>query len=112
MHSLQQRAFYPSPFFDVARLYMPNNVKEMFKWCRFYFYTHPVVSQVITRLAEYPITDFVVDTSDKTLKEKYLDMFRVMKMRAFLVKFALDYFVYGNCFASIHFPFSRFLVCK
>ena len=112
MHSLQQRAYYPSPFFDVARLYMPNNVKEMFKWCRFYFYTHPVVSQVITRLAEYPITDFVIDTSDKEIKEKYLEIFRVIKMRAFLIKFALDYFVYGNCFASIHFPFSRFLGCK
>lgn len=112
MHSLQQRAYYPSPFFDAARLFMPNNVKEMFKWCRFYFYTHPVVSQVITRLAEYPITDFVVDTFDKSLKEKYLDLFRVIKMRVFLVKFALDSLVYGNCFASIHFPFARFLVCK
>jgi len=109
---MQQRAYYPSPFFDVAKLYMPNNVKEMFRWCRFYFYTHPVVSQVITKLAEYPITDFVVETPDKALKEKYLDMFRVIKMRAFLIKFALDYFVYGNCFASVHFPFTRFLACK
>lgn len=112
MHGLQQRAYYPSPFFDVARQFMPNNVKEMFKWCRFYFYTHPVVSQVITRLAEYPITDFVVDTADESLKTSYLELFRVIKMRAFLVKFALDSLVYGNCFASMHFPFSRFLVCK
>lgn len=112
MHNLQQRAYYPSPFFDVARLYMPNNIKEMLKWCKFYFYTHPVVSRVITTLAEYPITDFVIDIPDKDLKAKYLDIFRVIKMRAFLVKFALDYFVYGNCFASIHFPFARFLGCK
>lgn len=112
MQSLMQRAYYPSPFFDVARLYMPNNIKEMIKWCRFYFYTHPVVSRVITTFAEYPITDFVIQTKEPSLKKTYKDLLKNLKMRSFLVKFGIDYFVYGNCFASIYFPFTRFLKCR
>lgn len=109
---LMQRSYYPSPFFDISRLYMPNNIKEMIKWCRFYFYTHPIVSRVITTLAEYPVNDFIIQTKDEDLKRTYLDLLKNLKMRSFLIKFGIDYFVYGNCFASIYFPFTRFLRCK
>lgn len=112
LNSLMQRAYYPSPFFDVSRLYMPNNIKEMIKWCRFYFYTHPIVSRVITTLAEYPINDFIIQTKDEKVKKTYLNLLKNLKMRSFLIKFGIDYFVYGNCFASIYFPFTRFLRCK
>lgn len=112
LHSLQQRAYYPSPFFDVAKQFMPNNIKEMLRWCRFYFYTHHVVYRVITTLAEYPITDIVIEAPDEKLKEKYQEIFKALKLRTYLIKFALDSYTYGNCFASIHFPFLRFLRCK
>lgn len=111
LQSLQQRAYYPSPFFDTARLYMPNNIKEMIKWCRFYFYTHPTVSNVITNKAEYPITDFVVETEDAELKKQYEAMLKTLKMRDFLIQVGLDHLGYGNCFVSINYPFIRFLQC-
>lgn len=103
--------YYPSPFFDLARLYMPNNIKEMFKWCRFYYYTHPIVNQVITRLTEYPITDFIVEADDRQTMDKYQDILRSLKMRSFLIQYGMDYYTYGNSFVSIYFPFTRFLRC-
>lgn len=91
---------------------MPNNIKDMLKWCRFYHYTHPTVNQVITRLTEYPITDFIVEAKDTQTRDKYLELLRHIKMRAFLIQYGMDYYTYGNSFVSIYFPFTRFLKCS
>jgi hypothetical protein len=50
---------YPSPFFDIAQTYMPPTVKELFRWCKYFFYKDPVIGAVVTKIAEYPVTDFV-----------------------------------------------------
>lgn len=91
---------------------MPNNIKDMMKWCRFYFYTHPTVNQVITRLTEYPITDFIIETKESQVRDKYLEILRTLKLRTFLIQFGMDYYSFGNSFVSIYFPFTRFLRCS
>jgi hypothetical protein len=50
---------YPSPFFDIAQTYMPPTVKELFRWCQYFFYKDPMIGAVVTKIAEYPVTNFV-----------------------------------------------------
>ena len=41
--SLTQGVNYPSPFFDVAHTYLPTTVKQLFRYCRYYFMTNPLL---------------------------------------------------------------------
>jgi hypothetical protein len=103
---------YPSPFFDVAQSYMPPTVKELFKWCKFFFYTDPMIGSVVTKLAEYPVTDFIYNTNNRHIKDRWKRLLEdTLALKAFLIEIGLDYFSYGNAFVSINLPFKRFLVC-
>jgi hypothetical protein len=105
-------ARYPSPFFDISQAYMPKNIKEIFRWCRYYFANNQVIFAAISKLAEYPVTDIVWDTADETIKKKSNEVFvETLKIKRFLIMCGLDYFTYGNAFISINYPFERFLKC-
>jgi hypothetical protein len=104
---------YPSPFFDIAHTYLPTTVKQMFRWCRYYFLTQPTINATAFKLSEYPVTDIVIDhASDSTKKlwEEYLQ--DSLRYRAFQVEVGLDYHVYGNAFVGISFPFQKYLTCS
>lgn len=104
---------YPSPFFDVAHMYLPNSFKSMLKWCRYYFLTNPLINSVIYKMAEYPITDLIYDTSDTTLRGRWNYFFdEVIQIKKFLIEAGLDYGTYGNTFISIFYPFIKHLKCK
>lgn len=104
---------YPSPFFDIAQTYLPPTIKDLLKWCRFYSLTHPLINTVIHKLSEYPITEIVIDEENRELKEKWeLLLYQVLKYRSFQIEVGLDYFTYGICIATIHFPFTKYLVCR
>jgi hypothetical protein len=120
---------YPSPFFDIAQTYMPPTVKELFKWCKYYFYTHPIINPVVYKMAEYPITEILYqeindqEDQDKAGKGETGEPDEVTKMayqeilekfidiKTALINCGLDYFTYGNCFVSISYPFIRMLKC-
>lgn len=106
------KATHPSPFFDVATTYMPKNIKELFKWCLFYFYTHPIINQVISKRTEYYVKDLIIETDDEDLKKKYEGIIKDLGLRRFLIEHGMDCDAYGNGFVSIYFPFKRELVCK
>lgn len=113
MRDSRRGAVYPSPFFDVAQSYMPPTVKELFKWCKFFFYTDPMIGSVVTKLAEYPITDFIYNTKHRHIKDRWKKIFEdVMDLKPTLIQIGLDYFSYGNAFVSVNIPFKRFLLCK
>lgn len=104
---------YPSPFFDIGHTYLPTTVKQMFKWCRYYFLVHPLVNSVVFKLSQYPITDLVYNTDDRYQKEHWtMVMEDVLRYRVFMEESGLDYNVYGNGLVSVFFPFRKMLVCK
>ena len=104
---------YPSPFFDVAQSYMPPTVKELFKWCKFFFYTDPMIGSVVTKLAEYPVTDFIYNTNNRHVKDRWKRLLEdTLGLKPFLIEIGLDFFAYGNAFVSINLPFKRFLICS
>lgn len=104
---------YPSPFFDVAHTYMPDTVKRMFRWCRYYYLTNPVIAATINKMAEYPVTDITVATENEGLREHWEQFFEdTIQLRSFLINFGLYYMCYGNAPCSIHYPFVKFLKCR
>lgn len=103
---------YPSPFFDVAHTYLPTTVKQMFRWCRYYFLTNPLINATVFKLSEYPVTDIFIDHAERGVSEMWSEYFQNhLRFRPFQVEVGLDYHVYGNAFVSISYPFTKFLKC-
>jgi hypothetical protein len=104
---------YPSPFFDVAHTYLPVTVKQLFRWCRYYFLTNPLINATVFKLSEYPITDLVVDHPEAAVKERWEAYFREnLRYRPFQIECGLDYYTYGNCMVSLGFPFHKYVRCQ
>lgn len=103
---------YPSPFFDIAQTYMPPTVKELFRWCQYFFYKDPMIGSVVTKIAEYPVTDFIYNAEEKHVREGWQNILEdTLNMKPFLIEIGLDYFAYGNAFVSMNLPFIRWLGC-
>lgn len=104
---------YPSPFFDIAHTYLPTTVKQMFRWCRYYFLTNPVINAVVFKLSEYPITEIIIDHEDPKVVELWTDFFQDnLGYRSQQVDINLDYHAYGNSMSSIGYPFRKYLTCR
>lgn len=104
---------YPSPFFDMAHTFLPPSVKAMFKWCRYYYLTSPLIAAVVNKMAEYPITDIILDTDNKGLKDWWENYFEEdIELRSTLVDIGLFYHVYGNVILSMSHPFVKWLKCE
>jgi len=103
---------YPSPFFDIGHTYLPTSIKQMFRWCRYYFLTNPLINTVVYKMAEYPVTPLIIDEEDSELREKWEEILdHQIKVRTIAIETGLDYFTYGICLLSLHFPFDKYLVC-
>ena len=110
--SAMQGVSYPSPFFDVAQTYLPTTVKQLFKWCRYYFLTNPLINATVFKLSEYPVTDIIVDHESPEVKKLWTEYLQdQLRYRGFQVEVGLDYHTYGNAMVGIGFPFKKYLYC-
>jgi hypothetical protein len=104
---------YPSPFFDIGHTYLPPSQKALLRWCRYYYLVNPLINATITKMAEYPVTEIIVDERDAKVKEKWEELLgQHLRYRAFQIECGLDYYTYGICFVTIHFPFTKYLICR
>ena len=104
---------YPNPFFDIGHTYLPPSVKTLHRWCRFYFLTSPLINSVIFKMSEYPITELIIDEMNKDIKEKWdVTLNQNLRYRPFQIETGLDYYTYGIAFITIHFPFTKWLICR
>jgi hypothetical protein len=107
------RINYPSPFFDLSSTYLPNNIKDLFLWCEYYFLTNPLVNTVVSKLAEYPITDIIVEHKTRKVREKWEKYINdVLFLRGFCIETGLDYYTFGSAYVSVLFPFVKQVRCK
>lgn len=103
---------YPSPFFDIGQTYLPATVKQMFRWCRYYFLVNPLINAVVSKMAEYPVTDVLFDTEQLDLKDTWRKfLLEQLKYRSVQIEVGLDYYTYGNALVSIFYPFVKMLKC-
>jgi hypothetical protein len=104
---------YPDPFFDISQQFMPPTIKELFKWCTFYFYNSSLIGPTLRKVSRYPITDLIFEDDSEKVRKLWEDVFdRKLRIKARLLEVNLDYYAYGNSFVSVHLPFTRFLTCK
>ena len=103
---------YPNSWFDLSSTYIPTTMKEMFRWCRYLYSSHSEIAPIIRKKCAYVITKLIYDTEREKSKSLWRELLETtLKIREFEYKLALDEEVYGNAFASILYPFERYLVC-
>lgn len=104
---------YTSPFNTVGSTYMPLTMKQLFKYCSYYFFTNPIINPIIFNLSAYPITDINIDEIDDKVREKWQEIiYDKLKLPSFLILAGLDFHTYGNCFAYVYFPIQKRLRCN
>jgi len=103
---------FANPFFDQASTYTPSSIKSLFSFCRFYYLTHGIINAVITKASEYPVTDVILQHKDRGVQRKWEELLLgVLNYRVHQFEVNLDYYVYGNAFVSMSFPFRKKLTC-
>jgi len=103
---------YPNPFFDLSQQYMPPTMKELIRWCTYYFYNSPLIGQTLKKACKYPITDLIFEDSQESTRQLWERVLvKDLKIKERQIEINLDLHVYGNAFVSVHLPFTRFLIC-
>lgn len=104
---------YNNQFFDYLSEQLPRNHSEMFKWCEMVYANSPVLVNGIGKLINYPITDFIYESDSPEIKKATKKLLEDdLDMQTHLLNLGMDYYIYGNTFRSIYFPFTRMLQCK
>jgi hypothetical protein len=72
-----------------------------------------LVSSAINKVSRYPITNLIYEDPSEKVREHWEWFFtRILKLKDRQMECNLDLNVYGNCFVSLAFPFTRFLICR
>lgn len=110
--NIRWRSIYPSPYFDPICMQIISDPKILIRWSRFFYEWHPIVHAAVNKMAAYPITDFVFDTADSSVRKNYEAAFDTLNVRSILIKAGIDYYVNGNSLISTLMPFKRFIKCN
>lgn len=112
-NSYRGTQLYNNQFFDYLSEQLPRKIKDMFRWCELVYYNAPIIVNGIRKMVNYPLTDFIYETQSKTIEERTKHFLtKQLDIHAHLINTGLDYYIYGNGFRSIFFPFMRQLRCK
>lgn len=103
---------YPNPFFDIAGSYLPTSYKVLFRECRHFMLSTPIIPAVVHKLSEYPLTDVIFEHEDEGVKRRWEDlMFDRLSIRQHQVDAGIDYHLFGNNLTSVYYPFIKYLEC-
>ena len=122
----RSRKIYPSPFFDIASTYFPQNIKELFKLIKFTVSTNELVNTSLEKLSSYPITNLSYyrnqedsrnyagsEQEDLPYMRKWSDLLdNDLQLKSKLKAIGKSYYAYGNAFVSLYVPFTRMMHCK
>lgn len=114
-----ERIKYPHPSLDMTSTYLPSNMKEMLGFVAGVALTDPLVSQCISKMSEYPITDLVYGNGssateflDDNLKKKWVTILEEgIKIKSAMKQSGMDYHAYGISVVSVNYPFRRLIKC-
>ncbi|MEN6550228.1 MAG: hypothetical protein ABFE07_29640, partial [Armatimonadia bacterium] len=116
--STARQLAYPNPFFDLASTFIPPSIKMLFQFTKYFYYANSTISPIVYKLAEYPVTSTIyekpkggenITDATKELWRKLME--EIIHVQRLQIEINLDYYVYGNCFISISYPFVRNLEC-
>lgn len=93
---------------------MPKSIKELFPFCRIYYYRNEFLHSTIKKLVSYPITDNIIENyetaEDKKTWQNIFD--DIIGLRKLEIEMGLSYNVLGNTIVSINLVFRRYLQCQ
>lgn len=105
---------YRSSFLTLSDMQIPDDYREIFRWCRYFFKFDPLIGAAVRSLAVFPVTDWVlndtVDANEKDVKSNnhesedpsetytfYEQMLKEIDLYKHMIEVGYDYFLYGNC---------------
>ena len=100
-----------SPFFSTANQFLPRNLHDVIKWVRFITAQSPVTTEVLRKLATFPITGFTYNSDDTAVRNKYQTLVKGLCLKQVLHDIGFQYFTTGNVFISIYYPIQRSFKC-
>ena len=103
---------YASPFNDISMKYLPKTQADLFRWCQYYLDNSPIIQQAIRRMSSYPITKITPLLEDPINQEKATDVLTILKVRDLCQSIAMQYFAFGNSFATVVAPYERQYRCE
>ena len=106
-----QGASYSSPFNDISKKYLPTTQADLFRWCQYYLDNSPIIQQAIRRMSSYPITKIIPLSDQEELQEKAEETLATLRVRDMCQTIAMQYFGFGNSFATIVTPYLRYYEC-
>jgi hypothetical protein len=108
---LDDDSFYPSQLFSMSDYYMPDSIKEVFRYCKYLALSDPMISGAIHKLAEAPITEIVYEHEKGTVKDRYKKLFeKKLDTRERFMEAGFDLMTYSNAFLSFEVPVQRYLI--
>lgn len=114
----KNRMTYPNKFLDLSSTYFPVDIKELISLCRLFYYSSPIIRNIVSKMSEYPISDLIMkveENADKTkdVENIYNDLlYTHLKIRTVLLEAGLNYMVSGNNIISINQDFKRSFICS
>jgi len=105
------RGYMPNPFFTLSNQFLPRNFKEILRWADYIVTQSPTAAEVIRKQATYPITDFIPDTEDSKLADRYKRIVKSLQLKHRLNDIGFQYYTRGNVFVSMYLPFLRVASC-
>jgi hypothetical protein len=112
------RGSYANPHHTIALRDIPTNLKQVMRLCRFYYTSDALMGAIVDKMAEYPITELILDAKDnRTLSQSMRDRWDTLlnvslNLRQVMIDINVDKAVYGNSFLYFYYPFVRYCVCK
>ncbi|MCC7572196.1 MAG: hypothetical protein KO464_02260 [Candidatus Methanofastidiosum sp.] len=100
------------PFFNLAAMHTPSDYKTLLRYAKYFYATEPLVSDIVFKKAEYPITSLLIKTANSAVKAAYESVFEEMQLRENLVEIGINYYIFGVVFATLYEPFRRTYTCS
>lgn len=105
---------YRSSFLTLSDMQIPNDYREIFKWCRYFFKFDPLIGAAVRSLATFPVTDWILNDTEKADESDadnhnedseeasetftfYENMLNDISLYKHMNEVGYDYFLYGNC---------------
>lgn len=103
---------YPDPFYDIASLSMPQNMRSALYWCEHIYSIFGTYRMAMERVNSYFLTDIEILNASDDETEKWTSFLgNTMDAMTVTQNLLRDRQCYGNGFASVIVPFKRFLGC-
>jgi len=97
--------------------YLPNDIKEVFKWVNFITANVPAVQSALSKMSAIVLTNFnYISENLSELNQDDETSWRVileekLRLKEELKEISYNFMLYGNQFISVNFPIDRTIIC-